>query len=200
MQSISIMKSIEQSNSSQQVKEQLPLKEKVAEMSFEDAVNLFVEEAKLSGATKQKEHPELVAVYGQPHAGKTFFIRKVMEELSKDEKHKFLVGYIQTSDDPEANLKQFNDMRENFPNYKSPLIFFHEISLGGVDYFTLEKFNKFADKNLYIFNPEREKIDREMIKKNLEHAREAWSQVFKKPKPKTEVAFVVNPQSKIKKL
>lgn len=179
----------------------MPLKEEAAEISFEEAVNLFLEKTKSSGNAKQQKQPELIAVYGLPHSGKTFFIQKIMKELSKNERYKFLVGLIQTSDSPESDLKQFNEISKNYPDREIPFIFFHEISVGNTDRFTLEHFNKFTDKNLYIFNPERETIDKEKTQKELDNLRNGWAEFFHKKKPEeTKITFISNPNAKIKKL
>lgn len=186
------MESKKEQNILSKEKEVVVSKEKTAEMSFDQAVNLFIERGR---EIKEKKEPELVAVYGQPNSGKSFFTRKVMEGLIKE---KILVGIIQTSDSPENDLKQFNELKENHPDYKSPFIFFHEISLGGVDLFTLEQFGKFADLNLYIFDPKTENIDPGMVKKAIEFTMEIWSKKFGKDLPRTNIIYISNPQTKVK--
>lgn len=160
-------------------------------LSFDQAVDLFVERGK---EAKEKRVPELIAVYGQSYSGKTFFAKKVMTELFKEGA---LVGIVQTSDDPESDLEQFNNRKNAYPNYRFPFIFFHEISFGGVDFFTLEQFGKFADTSLYIFNPKIENVDPEIIRRKIKSVRETWTKKFKKETPETKVIVVSNALAKV---
>lgn len=166
--------------------------QKNLKLSFDQAVDLFVERGK---KIKKEEAPELIAVYGNPNSGKTFFAKRVMKELFKGD---VFVGVVQTSDDPESDLEQFQKKKKVFPNYEFPFIFFHEIYFGGVDLFTLEHFGRFADTNLYIFDPKAGDVDTENIKRAVESEREIWSKEFKKEAPETMITVISNALAKVK--
>ena len=138
-------------------------KERIPIVNFETAVNYIAE---LVSRRKKQEGFMIVALYGNPNSGKTYFVRRLNEILkSKNPKKKVFSPEGSSRDE----VAKYFKLRNTYPELEFSLVLLQTVDSGflAADQTSAEVFEALPETILYIYNSNVENPRPEYIKEQV---------------------------------
>ena len=164
------------------------------DIKYEDALGYL----KKIALEHKGDKPVLVVLVGDRNAGKTTFIKELIEAAWKEEPERKVVIY-KIQGDLENNLKKIKKLKQDMPESKFPMIVWEVTGSFSPDVQSLVGLGMLPETFIYMYDPKMEKRpNRRALLQETIKVREGISKQFRVPYEQPEVLIVQNPRAGFK--